>query len=129
MRKVIFLSILFILTDIIMGWIPIYYMNPARESALITFNSVFEGIAFRLLFAFWYWVVGYLVWILVNVTFTLTFSRSKFRSMAVSIPIPIVVIWNIGYFNPVVVWYCLLSALFGFCFHRFIDDNTQIHSI
>jgi len=123
MRNFILLSILFIFLDITGSWIPIYWMNPDRASVSITINAVFQAIGFRLFFAFWYWIVAYSVWFLVNWCILLLFPRSILRSVAVSSLVPILVIFMVPEAIPVVIWYVLLSTAFGLMFQKYVDTN------
>jgi len=122
MRNLILLSVLFILLDITGSWIPIY-LNQDRESAAITINSVFQMIGFRLFIAFWYWMMAYFTWILINICVCLAFSKSIIRSTIISLIIPILVVLTIPEPIPIMAWYCILSISFGFMFHKYVDIN------
>jgi hypothetical protein len=120
MRNLILLSILFILLDISGSWIPIY-LNRDHGSVILTFNSIFETIGFRLFFAFWYWIIGYLSWIIINICISFVFPKSITRSIVVSALVPVLMVLTIPESIPVVIWYCILSASFGFMFHKYVD--------
>lgn len=122
MRNFILLSILFILLDITGSWIPMY-LTQDQESVSLTINSIFQMIGFRLFFAFWYWIMAYFVWILVNICISLTFPKSTIRSIIVGLIIPVLIISTIPESIPVVAWYCILGIAFGFMFHKYVDIN------
>ena len=124
MRNIILLSILFIIFDITGSWIPMY-LNADHAPVSLTIDSIFQMIGFRLFFAFWYWIVAYFVWILVNICISLAFPKSIIRSIVVSLIIPILVISTISESIPVIIWYCILSIAFGFMFHKYVDITPK----
>lgn len=127
MRNLVVLSILFIIIDIAGSWIPVYFMNPDHASVSLTIDSVFLTIGFRLLFALWFWIVAYSVWMLANIGIFLIFPRSVMRSIAVSSVLPLFVICTVPDANLVVLWYCLLSVAFGFMFHKYADTSVRVN--
>ncbi|NIJ52218.1 hypothetical protein [Dyadobacter arcticus] len=122
MRSLILLFIVFIIVDRIGLMANVAIMNPATANIPYSVGGMLEAFGFMLMLAFWYWIAIYSGWIIANLMLVFFFEHSIVRSISAGLSLPIAYLF-FGTTWFLTVWHLLMGAVFGFLFHKFVNNG------